>query len=61
MQTLLTVLIVLAATGYMVRQWMPSAWRAVLRGRLAHHPTDPQPPEQDTCSACGTCGGCARG
>ncbi|MBL7950807.1 MAG: hypothetical protein JNM62_03745 [Flavobacteriales bacterium] len=57
MQTLIAILVVLAAVAYVAWEWMPRTWRnAVLLKRAPV--VQPMAP---TCPACATCGGCGKG
>ncbi len=49
MQTLIAIVIVLAAVGYLAWAWMPK------RGHMATTASD------TSCNTCGSCSGCSRG
>ncbi len=57
MQTLITILIVLAAVAYVAWEWMPVKWRHVVLMKRAPVVQAVGP----ACAACGTCGGCGKG
>lgn len=69
MQTLITVLLVAGAVGYMAWQWMSARTRKLvmmkLTGATAEHTAEERLAtalvQRSACSGCSTCGACDKG
>lgn len=61
MQTVLAILIVLAAVAYMAWQWMPGQWRTTWRMKDRTTTLAATASVGKVCGACSTCGACAKG